>query len=265
MVPVAMKRLVRGRLISSCLSSVGAASPAQSSRRSFLSASVHKRHHPSLQSPSRPRARSYSINVNAPRQGLVSSRPISSTSTRLFSSNDTTDKKEALLQGLDIHTIPAEDDGHPMAVYTINKDDKNTEQQKRQRTPVLLLHGRTWSSVPVYHLVGGGPQQQQSRSLIEALYNTNQIQPYAMDFRGFGGTPKDDSGFVEPLRCVKDVVSVMNWIHELHSGERVEGDDGSEVNDGGVARPALLGWSHGALIAQIVAQRHQDVMSKLIL
>ncbi len=86
-----------------------------------------------------------------------------------------------------------------------------------------------------------------------------------MDFRGFGGTPKDDSGFVEPLRCVKDVVSVMNWIHELHSGERVEGDDGSEVNDGGVARPALLGWSHGALIAQIVAQRHQDVMSKLIL
>ncbi|EED89507.1 hypothetical protein THAPSDRAFT_9135 [Thalassiosira pseudonana CCMP1335] len=152
-----------------------------------------------------------------------------------------------------------------MAVYTINKDDKNTEQQKRQRTPVLLLHGRTWSSVPVYHLVGGGPQQQQSRSLIEALYNTNQIQPYAMDFRGFGGTPKDDSGFVEPLRCVKDVVSVMNWIHELHSGERVEGDDGSEVNGGGVARPALLGWSHGALIAQIVAQRHQDVMSKLIL
>ncbi|KAL7536754.1 hypothetical protein ACHAXR_012473 [Thalassiosira sp. AJA248-18] len=165
----------------------------------------------------------------------------------------------ALLQGLDIHKVPAEDDGHPLAVYTVVGDKKiDDNEQQKQRTPVLLLHGRTWSSVPVYHLIGGENNESskggENRSLIQALYNTEHIQPYAMDFRGFGGTPKDESGFVEPLRCVSDVVSVLNWIHEKHNME------GS-----GSQRPALLGWSHGALIAQITAQRHSDVLSKLIL
>eukprot|EP00579_Thalassiosira_antarctica_P006727 CAMPEP_0201884460 /NCGR_PEP_ID=MMETSP0902-20130614/17256_1 /ASSEMBLY_ACC=CAM_ASM_000551 /TAXON_ID=420261 /ORGANISM="Thalassiosira antarctica, Strain CCMP982" /LENGTH=445 /DNA_ID=CAMNT_0048413435 /DNA_START=103 /DNA_END=1440 /DNA_ORIENTATION=+ len=166
----------------------------------------------------------------------------------------------ALLEGLDIHTVTA-DDGHPLAVYTIeeNSDTDDIEQQK-QRIPVLLLHGRTWSSVTVYHLVGdsnsndASSEGEENRSLLQALYNTHNIQPYAMDFRGFGGTPKDESGFVEPLRCVSDVVSVLNWIHEKH-GKVGSGD----------SRPALLGWSHGALIAQITAQRHADALSKLIL
>lgn len=173
----------------------------------------------------------------------------------------------SLLRGLETITVPAEDDGHPLAVYTIADDDNqnsDTSQQQR-RTPVLLLHGRTWSSVPVYHLVGGregvhtnkdsNSDAGESRSLIEALYNTGSIQPYAMDFRGFGGTLKDGSGFVEPLRCVKDVISVLKWI------QTNEADGTAECK----ASPALLGWSHGALIAQIAAQRHPDRMSKLIL
>jgi len=166
------------------------------------------------------------------------------------------------LQGLDTHAVPAEDDGHPLAVYTIEENDTdndNIEQQKQQRTPVLLLHGRTWSSVPVYHLTGNNDTTETSeggenRSLIQAIYNSKHIQPYAMDFRGFGGTPKDESGFVEPLRCVSDVVSVLKWIHKKHNNE------GSGDN-----KPALLGWSHGALIAQITAQRHSEALSKLIL
>jgi pimeloyl-ACP methyl ester carboxylesterase len=169
----------------------------------------------------------------------------------------------SLLKGLDVNTVPAEDDGHPLAVYTIAKGSCSEESMQQERTPVLLLHGRTWSSVPVYHLVGGSQntqadgcseEQGESRSLIEALFQTQKIQPYAMDFRGFGGTPKDDSGFVEPLRCVKDVVSVLHWIQSNHSDAAAE-----------VSKPALLGWSHGALIAQIAAQRHPDTMSKLIL
>lgn len=163
----------------------------------------------------------------------------------------------SLLKGLEVNTVQAEDDGHPLAVYTIANNDA-TEEVK-PRSPVLLLHGRTWSSVPVYHLVGGHQNKQaeesaDSRSLIEALYNTESIQPYAMDFRGFGGTPKDESGFVEPLRCVKDVISVLNWIQSNHVGGETKS-----------TRPALLGWSHGALIAQIAAQRHPESMSKLIL
>jgi len=165
----------------------------------------------------------------------------------------------ALMKGLDIHTVPAEDDGHPLAVFTIEDSDtdidNNTGEQK-QKIPVLLLHGRTWSSIPVYHLNGrdydilGPADDGRNRSLIQAIYNTKHIQPYMMDFRGFGGTPKDDSGFVDPLRCVSDAVSVLNWIREKHSD---------------VDHPSLLGWSHGSLIAQIVAQRHSDALSKLIL
>ena len=190
----------------------------------------------------------------------------------------------SLLKGLDIHTVHAEDDGHPLAVYTMKDDAENSNdtQQQRQRTPVLLLHGRTWSSLPVYHLIGsnsnGSPSndgkedvENTNRSLIQALYNTSShnVQPYSMDFRGFGGTPKDASGFVEPLKCVSDVVSVLNWIHSKHTsnGTAEKGGESDSVDADGQRslRPALLGWSHGALIAQITAQRHSDALSKLIL
>jgi len=177
-------------------------------------------------------------------------------------------KGAALLQGLDIHTVHSEEDGHPLAVYTMRNYDNNEslDDSKRRRTPVLLLHGRTWSSLPVYHLTGqhlngssnSGSGTEENRSLIQALYNHN-IQPYSMDFRGFGGTPKDTSGFVEPLKCVSDVVSVLNWIHEKHSSEDTYERDEESI------KPSLLGWSHGALIAQITAQRHSTSLSKLIL
>ena len=176
-------------------------------------------------------------------------------------------KGATLLQGLDIHTVYSEEDGHPLAVYTMRNNDNNESLDDRRRTPVLLLHGRTWSSLPVYHLTGqhlndnssnSGSGIEENRSLIQALYNHN-IQPYSMDFRGFGGTPKDTSGFVEPLKCVSDVVSVLNWIHEKHSSDTDETDEKSST------KPNLLGWSHGALIAQITAQRHSNSLSKLIL
>ena len=78
------------------------------------------------------------------------------------------------------------------------------------------------------------------------------IQVYAMDFRGFGGTAQDDTGHVEPLRCVQDAESVIQWITERH---------GMQGNDA----PALLGWSQGALVAQLAAQNNSSMLSKLIL
>ena len=202
-----------------------------------------------------------------------------------------------LLQGLDVHTVFAEDDGHPLAVYTIKNYDDDDDDDC-ERTPVLLLHGRTWSSLPVYHLVGNtttttaaaavattttnanetsegvdeaaaerGDEAneeadaavEENRSLLQALYNTKHIQPYAMDFRGFGGTPKSKFVVLEPLRCVSDAVSVLNWIMR----ERRQKHNSSDKREG--TRPALLGWSHGALIAQMTAQRHPEILSKLIL
>ncbi|KAL7456673.1 hypothetical protein ACHAWC_008147 [Mediolabrus comicus] len=181
-----------------------------------------------------------------------------------------------LLKGLDVHTVPSEMDDHPLAVYSIQRqqDSSSSSSNSNARTPVLLLHGRTWSSVPVYHLIGNKENNDNNNndtdndednnfSLMEALYNTGYIQPYTMDFRGFGGTPKDKDGYVEPLKCVRDVISVLKWIHQ-NENDTTE----AATEEGGPppsSPPALLGWSHGALIAQIVAQRHPEHLSKLIL
>jgi len=213
-------------------------------------------------------------------------------------------KGRFLLKGLDVYSVPASGDGHPLAVYGIQSTSIPQQQQRQQpkRQPILLLHGRTWSAVPVYHLHPEGWADRQpsnddgenesslesstepksssssSRSLMEALWQAG-LQPYCMDFRGFGGTPYDTStGYVEPNRCVEDTETVLEWIAQRH-GVVQNGGSWQDINH---ELPALLGWSQGALIAQLVAQRahnaatigssvgrphqqHQQFLSKLIL
>jgi pimeloyl-ACP methyl ester carboxylesterase len=76
-----------------------------------------------------------------------------------------------------------------------------------------------------------------------------------MDFRGFGGTHPDESGFVEPYQCVHDTETVLHWIAKRHGIDQNPGTD----------KPALLGWSQGALVAQLAAQVAQPALSKLVL
>lgn len=194
---------------------------------------------------------------STPRTSLVCSMTIEDTPLGKSQS----EAGHALLDGLDVYTVPASGDGHPMTVYGIDCGDEEEGSFYGTRKPVLMLHGRTWSSVPVYHLLGGPKNAaaavpgKESRSLMETLRDAG-LQPYAMDFRGFGGTPKDDHGWVEPNRCVADVESVLKFIAERHP------DPGSGGQSG---MPALMGWSQGALVAQLVAQKSPDLMSKLIL
>lgn len=164
-----------------------------------------------------------------------------------------------LLDGLDVYSVPSEEDGHPLAVYGINSEDPVKVTDDPSIKPILLLHGRTWSAVPVYHLLGGpknAAKGEESRSLLEAFVDYG-LQPYAMDFRGFGGTHHDESGFVEPYRCVHDAESVLKWISHRH------GIDTSKEK--GIEKPALLGWSQGALVAQLAAQVAEPQLCKLIL
>lgn len=145
---------------------------------------------------------------------------------------------KAQLKGLDVYEVPSAADGHSLAVYGIQSSSPSS-LRSTERHPILLLHGRTWSSVPVYHL--------ESRSLMEALLARN-LQPYCMDFRGFGGTHADTSGFVEPAQCVADTESVLQWILQRH-GEK----------------PSLLGWSQGALVAQLTCQKSPQLAKRLVL
>lgn len=170
-----------------------------------------------------------------------------------------------LLDGLDVYTVPASEDEHPLTVYGIHSIERD---DKSNRKPILMLHGRTWSSVPVYHLLGGPKHAAQkiegreSRSLMEAFYDVG-LQPYAMDFRGFGGTPRDASGWVEPNRCVADVETVLKFVAERHPSD--SGNDGDSSDSTADEMPALMGWSQGALVAQLVGQKSPDLMSQLVL
>ena len=162
-----------------------------------------------------------------------------------------TEEGSLLLDGLDVYSVPASGDGHPLTVYGIGDDESEPTDEDHI---LLMLHGRTWSSVPVYHLLGGPKNAEkglESRSLMEALHH-NKIKVYAMDFRGFGGTLADESGGVEPNRCVEDVESVLDWLAKRHGCNTPE-------------KISLMGWSQGALVAQLTAQRNKPNFSRLIL
>jgi len=169
-----------------------------------------------------------------------------------------------LLNGLDVYEVRAQDD-HPLSVYGINSkiNDDDTDESTTKRRPILLLHGRTWSAVPVYHLLGGEnglEDGEKSRSLMEAMYSAG-LQPYCMDFRGFGGTPMDGTMSVIPYQCVQDVESAMEFIASRHVINCPIDEDEPTTNN----LPALLGWSQGALVAQLAAQKKPEMVSKLIL
>jgi pimeloyl-ACP methyl ester carboxylesterase len=163
-----------------------------------------------------------------------------------------------LLDGLDTYIVKSED-GHPLSLYGINSNlgqEETSDEPKRR--PILLLHGRTWSSVPVYHLLGGSNSNQSeshhSRSLMESMYEAG-LQPYAMDFRGFGGTPRDETNSVIPNQCVMDTECVLKYIAKKHGCSKAAHH----------SLPALMGWSQGALVAQLLAQKSPQMISKLVL
>lgn len=67
---------------------------------------------------------------------------------------------------------------------------------------------------------------------------------YALDLRGYGGTPRDASGFLTPERAAADVAAALAVIGN---------------------RPVLFGWSLGSMVSQLVSQRHPELVSGLVL
>lgn len=132
------------------------------------------------------------------------------------------------------HTVPV--GGHPIAVWS-----KSAPAPKRI---VLLVHGRTWSAIPDFDL-----QVKERRSVMDALVARG-YATYAIDLRGYGATPRNTNGWTTPNESADDVAAVLRWIASRHSR---------------LVKPTLLGWSNGALVAQLTAQRSPDLFSDLIL
>lgn len=116
----------------------------------------------------------------------------------------------------------------------------------KPRGAMLLVHGRTWSALPNFDLQTRGADRSIMASLAAGGYAV-----YAVDLRGYGSTPRDDTGWMTPPRAAADVIGVLDWIAARHP----------ELT----TRPALLGYSRGAHIALLVAQQKPDASSRLVL
>jgi alpha-beta hydrolase superfamily lysophospholipase len=134
------------------------------------------------------------------------------------------------------HTVNASD-GHPLAVW-----------EKRAAKPkgaIVLLHGRTWSTLPDFDLQVPG----EHRSLMDALVARG-YSVYGLDLRGYGATPRDASDWDTPDRSVDDLSAAIAWVAK---------------NSGAPGKPVLLGWSNGSMVSALFAERHADQISVLML
>lgn len=133
-----------------------------------------------------------------------------------------------------LHSVSA--DGHPLAVWEKGVAGGGAV--------VLLVHGRTWSTLPDFDLQVPG----ESLSLMDGL-NEKNISTYGVDLRGYGETARDDTGWNTPNRAVADVATVLRWIRARHPDQSVH----------------LFGWSLGSMVSQLTAQRHPDLIDRLVL
>jgi alpha-beta hydrolase superfamily lysophospholipase len=115
---------------------------------------------------------------------------------------------------------------------------------KKPRGVILLVHGRTWSSLPNFDLTVAG----EDRSVMNAFVRAG-FTAFALDLRGYGQSPRDASGWITPTHAVEDVQAALDWIAAHHGGQR----------------PALLGYSRGSQVAVLLAEHNPAAMSALVL
>ncbi|HSM04319.1 MAG TPA: alpha/beta fold hydrolase [Longimicrobiales bacterium] len=136
-----------------------------------------------------------------------------------------------------LERFTVDSDGHPMAVWA--------RVPEAPDAVVLLLHGRTWSSLPDFDLQVEGEEL----SLMSALAAEG-IAAYALDARGYGETPRNDDGWLNPDRMAEDVRNVVRWLADRHPDH---------------AAPTVMGWSFGSTTAHLFAQRWPEATSGIAL
>ncbi|RLA31409.1 MAG: alpha/beta hydrolase [Gammaproteobacteria bacterium] len=133
------------------------------------------------------------------------------------------------------HTVMV--DGHPVALW---------EKSAAGATEaILLVHGRTWSALPDFDLQVEGEDLSLMDGLVAEGYAV-----FAVDLRGYGETPRDETEWLTPNRAADDVAIVIDWI--------------SAAQDWRI-KPHLFGWSMGSTISQLATQRHPGSSSSLTL
>jgi pimeloyl-ACP methyl ester carboxylesterase len=128
-------------------------------------------------------------------------------------------------------------DEHPIAVW--EKSAYNASEA------ILLVHGRTWSALPDFDLQVEGEELSLMDGLVENGYSV-----FAVDLRGYGETPRDETEWFTPDRAAKDLAAVLHWIKKQNQW---------------LTRPHLFGWSMGSTNSHLMAQRNPELISSLTL
>lgn len=119
--------------------------------------------------------------------------------------------------------------------------------EKSSRAPaaaILLIHGRTWSTVPDFDLQVPG----EDLSLMDGLVGLG-FATYGLDLRGYGETLRDETGWNTPARAAADVANALEWVRGRHPGVPVH----------------LFGWSLGSMVSQLTAQQRPELIDRLVL
>jgi pimeloyl-ACP methyl ester carboxylesterase len=132
-------------------------------------------------------------------------------------------------------------DGHPIRVWEKSPPPASGTEGPR----VVLIHGRTWSTLPDFDLQVPG----EAVSLMDGLVERG-MTAFGVDLRGYGETPRDDTGWLTPERAAADVAGVLEWL---------------AAADADAPRPYLFGWSYGSMVSQLVAQQRPDLVSGIVL
>jgi alpha-beta hydrolase superfamily lysophospholipase len=130
-------------------------------------------------------------------------------------------------------------DGHHFAVWQ--------KRGAQPRAAILLLHGRTWSSLPNFDL----QVPNEKRSFMDALADAG-FDVFALDMRGYGATPRDGTGWLTPDRAVADVSGVLAWMQQrMPAAQRLP--------------LYLFGLSRGAMVAAMTAQQRPESLAGVVL
>ncbi len=126
---------------------------------------------------------------------------------------------------------------HTFAVYEKKHDSA--------KEIIVLIHGKTISALPNFDL-----QVESGNVSVMDAFVQKGFQVYAMDMRGFGNTPRDASGWINPEKAFRDVVGLLEWVIQRHSH---------------TIKPTLFGYSYGSLVSHFVVQKRPELVRELIL
>jgi len=129
-------------------------------------------------------------------------------------------------------------EGHSMTVW-----HKRNLKNNAYQGVILLLHGRTWSALPDFDLQLKGEQLSVMDHLVDLGFDV-----WALDARGYGGTPRDATGWNNPDKAANDVANVIKWLTKKTA-----------------QKPVLFGWSYGSMTAQLMVQKYPELTKAVIL